>query len=80
MPKQARRPERVKAASVVERRAVSLPSDLMLQADAALFDLRKQSRRISFSALVEVALRELLARADLGGTLQRHGAAARRKS
>ena len=63
----------------VERRAISLPPSLMLQADAALFELRKQKRRVSFSALVEVALIELLARGDLDGTLRRHGATARRR-
>lgn len=78
--KQAKTERRPAApATTVERRAISLPPGLMLEADAALFELRKVNRKVSFSGLVEVALRELLSRPDLAGALQRHGASARRR-
>lgn len=82
MPNQpTRRGSKVAAATVgVERRAVSLPPDLMLRADTALFELRRRKKRVSFSGLVEVALRELLDQRDLGEILERRGASARRRS
>lgn len=68
-----------RSVAAVERRAISLPADLMLRADSALFELRKRRQRVSFSGLVEAALLELLDRADLDGILKRRGASARRR-
>jgi len=63
----------------LERRALALPKRIVLDAERALFRLREAGQRVSFSALVEVALRELLEQDDLGGVLERHGASARRR-
>jgi len=71
-------PKAADASQPVERRAVSLPADLVLEVDSARFSLRKRNRRVSFSALVEAALRELLSRDDMDRVLDSHGASARR--
>ena len=63
----------------LERRALALPRRLVLDAERALFQLRERGQRVSFSALVEVALFELLERHDLGTVLEKHGATARRR-
>jgi hypothetical protein len=63
----------------LERRALALPKRVVLDAERALFRLRETGQRVSFSALVEVALSELLSREDLGGILEQHGATARRR-
>ena len=62
----------------LERRALALPRRVVLEAERALFHLREAGQRVSFSALVEVALREILTQEDLGAILERHGAKARR--
>ena len=62
----------------LERRALALPKGVLLDAERALFRLREADQRVSLSAFVEVAIRELLARADLAAVLRRHGAKARR--
>lgn len=61
-----------------ERVGVILSADLLADCDRVRADLRRQGRRVSFSGLVDTALRELLSRRDLGAILERHGAKARR--
>ena len=63
----------------LERRALALPRGVLLDAERALFRLRESGQRVSLSGFVEVAIRELLRRGDLGDVLKRHGAGARRK-
>ena len=63
----------------LERRALALPKGVLLDAERALFRLRESGQRVSLSAFIEVAIRELLRRSDLGDLLRRHGASARRK-
>ena len=64
---------------VVERRAISLSPEAALAADRAILELRVKKRRVSFSALIEAALLELLARPDWSAALERRGASARRR-
>ena len=61
-----------------ERVGVILSADLLADCDRVRADLRRQGRRVSFSGLVEAALRELLGKRDLVDTLRRHGVKARR--
>ena len=46
--------------------------------DEAIFNLRKNGQRTSFSGTVEVALRELLRADNLGAVVKRYGVSARR--
>jgi hypothetical protein len=55
-----------------------VPSDLAVRVDEARARLRGQGVRTSASAVIEVALVELLGRRDLADVLRRHGAKARR--
>jgi len=64
--------------SVTERVGVILSADLLADCDRIRAELRRQGRRVSFSGLVDTALRELLSRRDLADILKRHGAKARR--
>jgi hypothetical protein len=53
--------------------------DLLAAIDEARARLRREGRPVpSASGLIEVAVRELLARKDLAAVLDRHGARARR--
>jgi hypothetical protein len=62
----------------LERRALSLPKSVLSDAEAVLFRLRQAGQKVSFSAYVEVALKELGERRDLAEVLARHDARARR--
>ncbi len=62
-----------------ERIGVILPSALLADVDDARSDLRRSGKRVSFSGLVEVALRELIDRDDLAAVLEEYGAGARRQ-
>jgi hypothetical protein len=62
----------------VERVGVLLSSDLLADCDRVRAEQRKKGHRVSFSGLVEIALRELANRRDLSDILRRHGAKARR--
>jgi len=64
--------------SVTERVGVILSADLLADCDRVRAELRRQGRRVSFSGLVDTALRELVSRRDLADILKRHGAKARR--
>jgi len=64
--------------TVTERVGVILPADLLADCDRVRADLRRQGRRVSFSGLVDTALRELISKRDLADILKRHGAKARR--
>jgi len=63
----------------LERRALSLPKSVLSEAEAVLFRLRQAGQKVSFSAFVEVALKELGERRDLADVLRRHEAKLRRK-
>ncbi len=64
---------------VLERRGVNLSRALLLDAENVLHALRLEGCRISFSALVETGVRELLDRSDIRAIVERHGACARRQ-
>jgi hypothetical protein len=64
--------------SGLERKAVTLPTQLTNSVETVLHELRLRGQRVSFSGLVEVAIRELLDRPDLRALLERYGARARR--
>jgi hypothetical protein len=63
----------------LERVASILPSDLLADIDDVRADLRRKGIRVSYSGLVEVALRELLDRNDVAAAIKKHGARARRR-
>ena len=67
-------------APLLRRMTVSLPEELILQVDEALFNLRKTGQRISFSGFLEVAVKELLRTNNVAAAARRHGASARRHS
>lgn len=62
----------------LERVSVLLPPPLLADCDYARAGVRKKGQRVSFSGLVEIALRELIGRRDLSDVLRKHGAKARR--
>jgi hypothetical protein len=64
----------------LQRRALLLPHDLVLDVEQKILDLSRHGRRVSFSAFAEVSLRRLLEAPDIAATLSSHGAAARRPS
>lgn len=55
-----------------------LPEDLAVELELARANLRAAGLKSSSSAIVEVALRELLKRRDLAEIVRRHGVRARR--
>ena len=55
-----------------------VPNDLANQVETTRARLRGQGVRASTSAIIEVALLELLGRRDIAEVLKRHGAKARR--
>lgn len=55
-----------------------VPTELAVRVDEVRARLRAQGVRVSNSAVIEVALVELLGRRDLADVLRRHGAKARR--
>lgn len=55
-----------------------VPIELAVRVDEVRARLRAGGTRVSNSAIIEVALLELLARRDLPEVLRRHGAKARR--
>lgn len=67
-------------ADYLRRLTVNLPESLLIDVEETLLDLRKRGRRISFSGLVEVALRELIPSNDLAALIKKHGASARRQA
>jgi hypothetical protein len=63
----------------LERVAMNLPADVLRSIDRTLYEIRDRSgHKVSSSAFIEVALRELLDRPDVEEILVRHGAKARR--
>jgi hypothetical protein len=63
----------------LERVSMNLPSDVLRSIDRTLYEIRDRSgHKVSSSAFIEIALRELLARPDVEEILVRHGAKARR--
>ena len=62
----------------IRRITISLPEALLLDVEETNLSLRKGGVRVSFSSLVEVSLKELMALPDIAGTLRHHGANARR--
>lgn len=61
------------------RIVASVPADLLADIDDALAEFHRfTGKRASVSALVEVALRELLGKSDRIGVLRRYGATAKR--
>lgn len=67
-------------ADYLRRLTVNLPESLLIDVEETLLDLRKRGQRISFSGLVEVALRELIPSNDLAALIKKHGASARRQA
>lgn len=63
----------------LRRLSVTLPESLIIDVEERILRLRKAGSRISFSGLVEIALRELMNTSDLKSVLVRHGASARRR-
>ena len=53
-------------------------TELVARIDETLGRLRRDGLSVSYSALVQIALAELLERRDLASILRRHGAKARR--
>jgi hypothetical protein len=47
--------------------------------EQVLVDLRRSGRKVSFSSFVEVSVRSLLVDPEIADTLERFGAAARRR-
>ena len=64
--------------STLERVAALLPGALLADVDRFRANMREKGQRVSFSAVVEVALRELIGRRDASDVLRRRGAKARR--
>lgn len=64
--------------SVLRRLTINLPESLLVLVDEAIFNLRKNGQRTSFSGMVEVALREVLRTDNLGVVVKRYGVSARR--
>jgi hypothetical protein len=62
----------------LERRALLLPHDLILDVEQKILDLSRAGQKVSFSAFAEVSLRALLMAPDIAATLNAHGASARR--
>lgn len=58
---------------------VIIADEVVVESDQARARLRASGVKVSQSAVVEVALRELLRRRDLADVLRRHGARARRQ-
>lgn len=76
----ARKPTHViSSGDELRRLTLTLPESLLILVDEKLLQLRKAGKRISFSALVEVCLREMVKNNGLAELLSRNGASARRK-
>ena len=63
----------------LRRLTLTLPESLLIAVDEKLLQLRKAGKRVSFSALVEVSLRETLKANNLTSIIARDGLSARRK-
>lgn len=63
----------------LERRGVNLSRALLFDVEHVVYELRLRGCRVSFSALVETAVRELIDRPDRREVLERHGACPRRQ-
>jgi hypothetical protein len=63
----------------LRRLTLTLPESLLITVDEKLLQLRKSGKRISFSALVELSLRETVRKNNLTDLISRDGATARRK-
>jgi hypothetical protein len=62
----------------VSRINTILPTDLVARIDEARAALRRQGFVVSYSAMIEVALEELLGSRDLAALLRQRGAKGRR--
>ena len=62
----------------LRRLTVNLPESVLIEVDEAILEMRKQGQRVSFSGMVEIALRELLERNNVASILRKYHAAARR--
>lgn len=61
------------------RLVASVPEELLLDVEQAVMDYRRsEGKRISTSAIVEVALRELLSKADVTALLCRYDPSGKR--
>jgi hypothetical protein len=63
----------------LRRLTLTLPESLLIAVDEKILQLRKSGKRISFSALVEVCLREMIKSNNLAALISRDGLSARRK-
>lgn len=66
------------ARAYLRRVSMNLPEDLLINVQELALDMRRSGKQVSFSALVEVALKELLARNNVISVVHKHGASARR--
>jgi hypothetical protein len=64
----------------IRRITISLPEALLLDTEEVNLKLRREGVRVSFSSLVEVALKELIRLNNVAAVLKRHGATARRST
>ena len=62
----------------LRRVSMNLPEPLLIDVQELALKLRRSGTQVSLSALVEVALKELVARDNVVATVRKHGASARR--
>jgi hypothetical protein len=63
----------------LRRLTITLPELLLITVDEKLVQLRKAGHRVSFSALVEVCLKEMIRNNNLVALVSKNGVSARRK-
>jgi predicted transcriptional regulator len=62
----------------LRRLSMSLPESLVIDVQELALKMRRSGHRVSFSAFVEVALREMVARDNIVAVMRKYGAGARR--
>ncbi|HZV79299.1 MAG TPA: hypothetical protein VFF60_06730 [Candidatus Binatus sp.] len=62
----------------LRRLSMSLPESLVIDVQELALRMRRSGHRVSFSAFVEVALREMVARDNIVAVMRKYGAGARR--
>ncbi|MBV8171675.1 MAG: hypothetical protein JO219_07075 [Candidatus Eremiobacteraeota bacterium] len=62
----------------LRRLSMSLPEPLVLDVQELTLKMRRSGHRVSFSAFVEVALREMMSHDNVISVMRKHGAGARR--
>jgi hypothetical protein len=62
----------------LRRLSMSLPESLVIDVQELALKMRRSGHRVSFSAFVEVALREMVAHDNIVAVMRKYGAGARR--